>query len=73
MSADDGAVEALLCLEEASAEDALVKLEPPLPLGNKSALERDKVLWLHYARPGRRGGAHAVAVVTRIDVRTDRP
>lgn len=32
MSADDGAVDALLCLDEASAEDALVKLDPPLPL-----------------------------------------
>jgi hypothetical protein len=37
MSAEDGAVDALLCRDEASAEDALVKLEAPLPLVVRSA------------------------------------
>jgi hypothetical protein len=32
ISADDGAVEALLCLEDVSVDVALVVLDPPLPL-----------------------------------------
>lgn len=32
MSADEGAVEALLCLDEVSVDVALVVLDPPLPL-----------------------------------------
>jgi hypothetical protein len=39
ISAEEGAVDALLCLEDASAEDAFVKLEPPLPLDAKSVYE----------------------------------
>lgn len=38
MSADDGAVEALLCLDEVSVEVALVVFDPPLPLTAVSTL-----------------------------------
>lgn len=37
ISAEEGAVDALLCRDEASAEEAFVKLEPPLPLVVESA------------------------------------